>query len=65
MHGTNDTTVPLEMAMQLKEKSVTGELKIIENADHTFGGKHPWVDEQLPLFTQEAIKASVAFLKEQ
>ena len=65
VHGTNDTTVPLEMAMQLKEKSVTGELKIIENSDHTFGGKHPWVDEQLPLFTQEAIKASVAFLKEQ
>jgi fermentation-respiration switch protein FrsA (DUF1100 family) len=63
IHGSNDTTVPMDMALQLKEKSVSGELKIIENADHTFGGKHPWVDEYLPSFTHEAIKASVAFLK--
>lgn len=62
IHGNNDTTVPIEMAMELKENARFGTLKIIGDADHTFGGKHPWAEENLPIHVQQAIKASVSFL---
>jgi hypothetical protein len=39
-------------------------LKIIEGADHVFGGKHPFPeDEDLPKHSQELVDLTIEFLR--
>ncbi|WP_028979981.1 alpha/beta hydrolase family protein [Sporocytophaga myxococcoides] len=49
IHGTSDLTVPIDHAFALKNSNPIAELKVIENADHTFGGKHPYIEKLLPM----------------
>ena len=46
-HGKNDTSVGLDSGERLSKWSNT-KLNIIENADHVFQSKHPWIEETLP-----------------
>ena len=46
-HGKNDTSVSLDNGERLSRWSNT-KLNIIENADHVFKSRHPWVEETLP-----------------
>lgn len=41
IHGTNDEAVPLSAANELKRSCKNGELFIVDQANHTFGIKHP------------------------
>lgn len=63
IHGTNDETLPLSMAETIKEWKPDAHLKIIENADHTFGGSHPYNSDVLPKHALIAINSVIQFLK--
>jgi pimeloyl-ACP methyl ester carboxylesterase len=60
VHGTEDATVPMDAALQLHAACPTSTLIIMEGANHTFGGKHPWELGVLPehtwMITQRAIE---------
>jgi uncharacterized protein len=64
LHGTNDFPVPVEEAHQMHARIKNSQLKIIEGADHTFGGKEPWNESSLPEHTMQVIKESIQFLTE-
>lgn len=63
VHGTNDQTVPFEYAEKLNEWTANSELVAIDNGNHTFGGKHPYEEDELPDDTVEALEASVRHFK--
>jgi dienelactone hydrolase len=63
VHGNNDETVLLKEAKDLESWNPANQLKLIEEANHTFGSSHPWREPDLPLQLAEAIKASISFLK--
>jgi len=48
IHGTTDETVPFQEAEALHSWSTESELFAIENANHVFGGSHPWESNTLP-----------------
>lgn len=48
IHGTNDETLPVSMAYDIKEWNPAVELFIIEEAGHTFDGYHPYDKDGLP-----------------
>jgi pimeloyl-ACP methyl ester carboxylesterase len=47
-HGTNDETLPVENAHEIKTWKEDAILKIIAGANHTFGGQHPYEGKGLP-----------------
>lgn len=63
VHGSADTTVELFEAENLKKWAPQADLHVIEGADHVFQSKHPWEAETLPKEMQEAMKATIDFLK--
>jgi pimeloyl-ACP methyl ester carboxylesterase len=63
VHGANDESVAVECAHQLHLWNQSSELVIIQQADHTFGGKHPWENMYLPQPTIQSIEVSVDFLR--
>lgn len=62
IHGTNDESVPIAEAEQLAAWNPQAQLLRIENANHTFGGKHPFTESVLPAHTREAVEATLSFL---
>lgn len=48
VQGTGDQTVGVENARQLLSKNIKAKVLYIENADHTYGGFHPYYLPQLP-----------------
>ncbi|HAY3563055.1 TPA: prolyl oligopeptidase family serine peptidase [Elizabethkingia meningoseptica] len=63
IHGTNDEAVKIKEAELLHQWIKGSELKIIEGADHVFGGREPWSDENLPEDLETVVKLSAEFLK--
>lgn len=64
LHGTNDTSVPFSCATYLSSLNAKSILLEIENADHTFGGKHPWKSTKLPEDTIRLVEATMKFILE-
>ena len=62
IHGSNDETVPVGSLKLLKSFNSNIETYIIEGAAHTFGGKHPWEEKELPIHSQELVDQSIKFL---
>lgn len=60
IHGTGDTTVPFVDAEKLNEWSRSSDLLLIENGNHTFGGKHPFTEKVLPVDTKTALAATIS-----
>ena len=48
LHGSADETVPVAAAHAFKELNPDVKVKIIHNADHTFGADHPFTGHELP-----------------
>lgn len=65
LHGSADPAVPVSAAKYLAEQAKDAQIKIIEDANHVFGGQHPFVEEDLPLHTKELIRECLSFLKKQ
>jgi alpha-beta hydrolase superfamily lysophospholipase len=63
VHGTSDPAVPVTAAHQLHAWHPNAQLHFVEQADHVFGGGHPWDKPELPRATQELIQTSEQFLK--
>ena len=63
VQGTNDTSVPYAAAEKLHELNNKSELLSIENGDHTFGGKHPWNESNLPDDAKIVIKKTIEFFQ--
>lgn len=63
VHGTGDKTVPSFYAEKLHQWSKHSQLLLIENGNHTFGGTHPFEEDQLPADTKTAIGATIQHFK--
>lgn len=63
VHGTDDTTVTLIEANALKKWNSNSILFQISEANHVFGAKHPWEQNQLPKNLQIVVNLSIDFLK--
>lgn len=63
IHGMDDQTVPFESAQKLREWTANSKLEMIEKGNHTFGGKHPFSEEELPNDTVIALDATVKHFK--
>lgn len=64
IHGTADTSVPFSEAEKMKSWNLLAQFVEIENANHTFGGKHPWESKELPEDTIKALQPTIAFFRE-
>jgi dienelactone hydrolase len=64
VHGTKDETVSIAEAEKLNSWNLLAQLVEIENADHTFGGKHPWEEKELPDDTIKVLQATISFFRE-
>jgi pimeloyl-ACP methyl ester carboxylesterase len=63
VHGDSDETVPLDSLKVLTKANSKVKSVVINNATHTFGGKHPWEDEELPEEAEVLLAVTTAFLK--
>ncbi|MFT4664307.1 MAG: pimeloyl-ACP methyl ester carboxylesterase [Polaribacter sp.] len=64
IHGTADPAVPFSAAEQLKEWRPNAELVLLNGANHVFGGKHPWPEDQN--ISEDGVilcNCSISFLK--
>lgn len=62
IHGNADPSVPLAAAEQLHQWKPEAKLVIIDQADHVFGGYHPYPLTTLPPPSQQLLDRSLAFL---
>ncbi len=62
-HGTEDETLPVEMAHQIKEWKPDTELVIFEGENHVFGAAHPWEKSTLPNHYKLIVDKSTDFLR--
>ena len=62
VHGTNDESVLPAEAEAMKKWYPAAQLELIEGANHTFGGSHPFSATELPAHTREAIEKTLKFL---
>ncbi|SFC97681.1 alpha/beta hydrolase family protein [Algibacter pectinivorans] len=62
IHGDADTSVLIDEAYHLKKWNSNNLLKVIEGANHVFGGSHPWPKDTLPKALKEALIISIQFL---
>jgi pimeloyl-ACP methyl ester carboxylesterase len=60
-HGTLDTAVPLQKALNLKSWQPAAQLFTVES-DHVFGRTHPWSSDELPAAMQVLVDKSIQFL---
>ena len=63
IQGTNDDAVKDKEAALLHEWAKNSELKMIENANHTFGANEPWQENELPEDLETATFSMIDFLK--
>ena len=62
IHGSSDESVGMDHSKKLHEWIGNSELKIIENANHTFGAKEPWEETSLPKELNTAVEYCIDFL---
>ncbi|MCS3529828.1 S9 family peptidase [Chryseobacterium sp. JUb7] len=64
IHGTNDESVGVKNAEHLHILHPNSELFLIENANHTFGAKEPWEEENLPGDLSKVVEKSIEFIND-
>ncbi|MDX5483050.1 MAG: dienelactone hydrolase family protein [Hymenobacteraceae bacterium] len=63
LHGEEDETLPTQMAHDLKAWKPDAELHLLPEADHSFGGKHPYEKEELPKAARTAADLTMDFFR--
>ncbi len=61
IHGTKDPTVNLQEAEDLHSWNPKSELFLVKGADHVFGAKHPWGQQEMPEDLKKITDKSIAF----
>ncbi|ALR29373.1 alpha/beta hydrolase [Chryseobacterium sp. IHB B 17019] len=64
IHGTNDESVSVKNAEHLHILNPNSELFLIENANHTFGAKEPWDENNLPKDLNKVVEKSIEFIND-
>lgn len=62
IHGTDDMAVKPTSAYKMKELCPSARLEIIEDANHVFGGKHPYISNELPDHSRQMLSLCLDFL---
>lgn len=62
VHGTQDESVSIKSAEHLHILNPNSELFLIEDANHTFGAKEPWEENELPKDLNEVVEKSIEFI---
>lgn len=60
-HGTNDEAVPLSAAENLQRWKPGIKLEILEDTNHTFGGRHPYDESALPAASKFIVEKTRIF----
>ncbi|MFC6999217.1 alpha/beta hydrolase family protein [Rufibacter roseus] len=63
IHGERDETVPVQMAHDLHACNPYAELYLIPEANHSFGGSHPFTGTALPAAAREAAQKTNTFFQ--
>lgn len=63
IHGSDDPTVSVDDALEMKNWNNDIKLEIIENADHVFGSFHPYNLDEFNDHLEIVIKKTIDFLK--
>lgn len=63
LHGEADETLPVKMARDLHTWKPDAELHLLPGTDHSFGGKHPYEQQELPVAARRAADLSIAFFR--
>jgi dipeptidyl aminopeptidase/acylaminoacyl peptidase len=63
IQGTDDDAVRDKEAFLLNEWCKTSELLLLENANHVFGAREPWTENELPNHLKEATSTMIEFIK--
>lgn len=63
IHGDKDTSITVEEAKVQHQWNPKSELVIIENADHVFNTKHPWMLDVVSKELEKVINKAISFLK--
>jgi uncharacterized protein len=63
VHGTKDHTVEVDAAHRLHALQPNSRLVIVEGGDHTFGGRHPWREAELPEKLETVVIETAGFFK--
>ncbi len=63
LHGKEDETVNYEAALKLHNANSNSKLVLIDQANHTFGGVHPYNHDYLPNQTKILVEKTISFLK--
>lgn len=61
LHGEEDETLPTQMAHDLKTWKPDAELHLLPETDHSFGGQHPYPEEELPEAARAAADLTIDF----
>lgn len=62
-HGSADETVPVSMAYQISKWNEQAQVELIPEANHTFGGGHPYQQDSLPPDVALIVERSVRFFR--
>jgi len=62
IHGTQDESVSMKSAEHLHILNPNSELFLVENANHTFGAKEPWEENDLPEDLNKVVEKSIEFI---
>ncbi len=62
LHGTKDEAVPLHEAQSLHQWASNSKLVWVDDANHTFGAKHPWEEREMPDQLSVIVSRSITFL---
>lgn len=61
VHGKDDDAVGFSNAQRLKKWCPAAKLHLIDGANHVFGAKHPYAEEDLPKHLQEVVDNTLKF----
>ena len=61
-HGSNDLSVPVDVAYALKEWQPLAELFIVES-NHVFDRRHPWIVNYLPEAMEQVLEKTIHFFR--
>ncbi len=63
IHGDHDTSVTIEEAFHLKSWNSNAKLYIVNQTNHVFEMKHPWLSHELPKPLEKVLIKTIDFLK--